>query len=324
MKSRSAVSSALALGALAVLLVACEGSGTPETSAAAGDSSLASMTVPGANASTVIEPRDTVAAAPDIPASTTPVTSTKSPATAAKPSTASKPSTAAAAPSTKPTTPAATPVSNTNPTPTPTPVTPAPVVTPTPAPVTPPVAPPVTAPVAVSGVLTLQTGSRLWFDGGSSVKDWSCKAGKLEAMVVTTKAEAPSAIVAGEKAVASVNLTVPVMSLDCDNGTMNGHMRNALDAKTYPSITFALRSYDLAKSADNVTVTLSGTLTIHGKSLPVTFPATAVAAAGGALRLTGLYELNMKEYGVKPPSLMLGTMNVRDKVKVRFDLLLRD
>ena len=32
----------------------------------------------------------------------------------------------------------------------------------------------------------------------------------------------------------------------------------------------------------------------------------------------------MKEYGVKPPSLMLGTMNVREKVKVRFDLLLRD
>jgi polyisoprenoid-binding protein YceI len=173
-------------------------------------------------------------------------------------------------------------------------------------------------------VLTLQTGSRLWVDGGSTVRDWSCKAGKLDAKVVTTKADAPSAIIAGEKAVASVELTVPVMSLDCDNGTMDGHLRNALDAKAHPTITFSLRSYELAKSAENVAVTLSGTLSIHGKSLQVSFPATAVTAADGALRLTGVYELNMKDYGVKPPSLMLGTMNVREKVKVRFDLLLND
>jgi polyisoprenoid-binding protein YceI len=203
---------------------------------------------------------------------------------------------------------------------------PAPTLTPPPTPTTPTTTspPPVTPPPAVSGRLSLQTGSRLWFDGGSSVKDWSCKAPTLNVDVVTSKADAATAVVAGEKAVASVELTVPVMSLDCSNGTMDGHMRKALDANAHPSITFSLRSYDLAKSAENVTVTLSGTLTIHGKSLPVTFPATAVTAADGALRLTGVYELNMKDYGVKPPSLMLGTMNVREKVKVRFDLLLND
>ena len=156
------------------------------------------------------------------------------------------------------------------------------------------------------------------------MKDFTCKAAKLEAAVVTSKADAASAIVAGEKSVAGVELTVPVMSIDCDNGTMNGHMRNALDAKMHPTITFELRSYDLMKAAENVAVTLSGTLTIHGESQPVTIQAIAVGAAEGALRLTGLYELNMKEYGVKPPSLMLGTMNVREKVKVRFDLLLRN
>lgn len=323
MKTRSAVSSALTLGALAILLVACEGSSTPETSAAAADSSLASMTVPGANATTVIEPRDTVAAAPDLPASTKPPTSTVAKATKPAPKPAAKP---AATPPAK-TTPATIPA----PVATPSPAAPyVPGVTPLPPPTPPPTTPtttsppPVTPPPAVSGRLTLQTGSRLWFDGGSSVKDWSCKAPTLNVNVVTSKADAATAVVAGEKAVASVELTVPVMSLDCDNGTMDGHMRKALDASAHPSITFSLRSYDLVKSAENVAVTLSGTLTIHGKSLPVTFPATAAAAAGGALRLTGVYELNMKDYGVKPPSLMLGTMNVRDKVKVRFDLLLND
>lgn len=322
MKTRSAVASVLTLGAFALLFAACDASGARETSAAAQDSSLASMTVPGANASTVIEPRDTVAAAPDLPASTQPPTSSAAAAKTTQPATKSATKPAA---STASTTPAANTASTTTPAPV---VTPAATVTPppptTPAPVATPAPAPVTPPPAISGRLTLQTGSRLWFDGGSSVKDWSCKAPTLNVNVVTSKADAATAVVAGEKAVASVELTVPVMSLDCDNGTMDGHMRKALDASAHPSITFSLRAYDLVKSAENVAVTLSGTLTIHGKSLPVTIPATAVAAAGGALRLTGVYELNMKEYGVKPPSLMLGTMNVREKVKVRFDLLLND
>lgn len=323
-KTRSAVTSALVVGALALLLTSCEGSVARETSAAAEDSSLASMTVPGANATTVIEPRDTIAAMPAIPASTTPPIST---ATAAKttrpaPKPASTPATTPAAnttpttaSTTAPPTTVVTPAATVTPTPS---TTPSPVATPAPAPV------PVTPPPTVSGRLTLQTGSRLWFDGSSTVKDFTCKAAKLEAAVVTSKADAASAIVAGEKSVAGVELTVPVMSIDCDNGTMNGHMRNALDAKMHPTITFELRSYDLMKAAENVAVTLSGTLTIHGESQPVTIQAIAVGAAEGALRLTGLYELNMKEYGVKPPSLMLGTMNVREKVKVRFDLLLRN
>ena len=302
-KTRSAVTSALVVGALALLLTSCEGSVARETSAAAEDSSLASMTVPGANATTVIEPRDTIAAMPAIPASTTPPTSTATAAKTTRP--APKPAS----------TPATTPAATVTPTPS---TTPPPVATPAPAPV------PVTPPPTVSGRLTLQTGSRLWFDGSSTVKDFTCKAANLEAAVVTSKADAASAIVAGEKSVAGVELTVPVMSIDCDNGTMNGHMRNALDAKMHPTITFELRSYDLMKAAENVAVTLSGTLTIHGESQPVTIQAIAVGAAEGALRLTGLYELNMKEYGVKPPSLMLGTMNVREKVKVRFDLLLRN
>ena len=46
-------------------------------------------------------------------------------------------------------------------------------------------------------------------------------------------------------------------------------------------------------------------------------------AGKGVLRVTGRYELNMKEYGIKPPSLMMGTMRVRERVKVGFDLLLK-
>ena len=123
MKTRYVLLTAAALAALVVWGVR---PGQMETAAAAGDSGLLAMTVPGVNASEVIEPRSSTPEFRVIPASTAPTPSPR--------------------------------------------------------------------PTAVSGVLTLKPASRLWFDGSSSVKDFSCKA---------------------------KTLTVPVSSLDCDNGTMN-------------------------------------------------------------------------------------------------------
>lgn len=184
--------------------------------------------------------------------------------------------------------------------------------------------PAIVARAVAPGRLTLQTGSRLWLDGKSTVKDFTCKAETLEAAVVTSRPDAATAIVAGERAVTSVELRVPVVEIDCDNGTMNGHLRDALEAKKHPVIVFTLATYALARADSGTAVTLAGALTIRGQSEPVSLLVQATRVASGAMRLTGNYELNMKDFGVKPPSLMLGTMKVREKVKVRFDLLLKD
>jgi hypothetical protein len=36
----------------------------------------------------------------------------------------------------------------------------------------------------------------------------------------------------------------------------------------------------------------------------------------------GVHELNMTEWGIRPPRLMLGTLRVHEDVQVHFDLLL--
>lgn len=294
---------AVAIGAVAVILVLYGRAVSKEPSSV--DDGLAAMTAPGAIGTTVIEPRDTSAVVPD---------STPLPVPAARRTTR--------APAAK-TVPTRTPTRSTSPKSTATPA-PTPATTPTPDAAPAPVVVPARVPPPVAGRLTLRTGSRLWFDGTSSVKDFTCKTSTLEATVVTSRTAAASAIIAGEKSVSGAELTVPVASLDCANGTMNGHMRKALDANAHPTIVFSLRSYELMKGTGSVAITLTGTLTISGTTKPITLLAEATDGADGALRLTGMYELDMKEFGVKPPSLMLGTMNVREKVKVRFDLLLED
>jgi polyisoprenoid-binding protein YceI len=171
--------------------------------------------------------------------------------------------------------------------------------------------------------LTLQPQSRLWINGTSTMRAFQCKAASIDARV-DAGAGAVSAVLAGEKAVRAVDVAVPAEKLDCGNGTMNDHMYKALKAKDHPTITFRLASYEVAKGGDGVQGTVTGTLTLGGVQKSITMSGTAKDDGAGALRVVGTHELRMTEYGLKPPSLMMGTMKVDERVKVSFDLLLKE
>ena len=96
--------------------------------------------------------------------------------------------------------------------------------------------------------ITLETGSKLWLNGTSNVKDFKCDAGELTSTVTTNGA-----------VVATAKVTVPVAQLECGNGKMNEHMRKALKSDTNPNIEFAMTSYkiDGAKPSYDVSMMTS-------------------------------------------------------------------
>ena len=181
---------------------------------------------------------------------------------------------------------------------------------------------PVAGWTTVGEQLNLQPQSKLWVEGGSTIKDWSCKAVDVDANVEAAGVNAVAQVLAGEKAVKTVDVTVATEKMDCGNGTMNDHMKNALKAKDFKAINFRLTNYDVSKSSDGVSGTLNGTLTLGGVKKPIAIPATGVEL-GGALRVNGTYNLKMSDYELKPPSLMFGRIKVRDEVTVKFDLVLK-
>ncbi len=172
--------------------------------------------------------------------------------------------------------------------------------------------------------IDLQPESKLWVDGTSTVRGYQCRAVALAAVLQADGGNAVRAILAGEKAIRGADLTIETGRLECGNGTMNGHMRKALKAETHPAIAFTLASYDLEKSADTLRINLTGDLTIGGTQKTITLQALAKDGGDGTLRVEGTHELRMTEFGLKPPRLMLGTLKVHDKVKVGFNLVLKD
>lgn len=185
------------------------------------------------------------------------------------------------------------------------------------------IAPSLIAWTPANPILTMQPESRLWVNGTSTVRSFECKAQSFDAAIATASAGAAAAVLAGEKAVQAVTITVPAAKLDCANGTMNEHMLKALKAKDNPTIEFQLSSYTTSKTADGVQGELTGVLSLGGVKKTVTLQGTATDAGDGQFRVVGSHQLRMSEYGLKAPSLMLGTMKVDDRVKVSFDLVLK-
>jgi len=101
-------------------------------------------------------------------------------------------------------------------------------------------------------------------------------------------------------------------------------MRKALKAKDHPTVVFRAEAYDLARSSDSVAVTMTGNLTLGGVEKPITIKAHAKPGPNGTLVVSGTREVRMTEFGLKPPTLMLGTMKVDERVTVGFDVVLKN
>jgi polyisoprenoid-binding protein YceI len=185
------------------------------------------------------------------------------------------------------------------------------------------VAPATIAWTSPTDTLVLQPQSKLWIAGTSTVKAFQCAATSLTVDVQAVPGAA-ALVASGEKGITSVAVRVPAAQVDCRNGTMNSHMLKALKATENPEIAFDLASYDLAPVAEGVTVTLIGDLTLGGAKKTITMTANATPVEGGVLKITGVHDVRLSDYGLKPPKLMLGTMKVHDLVKVHFELLLKE
>jgi polyisoprenoid-binding protein YceI len=160
--------------------------------------------------------------------------------------------------------------------------------------------------------LNLSKESKLWLEGTSTMKSFSCAATKIDVAVLAEPGAAPAELVQ------SASLVVPVGQLDCRNGTMNGHMQKALRADKHPTISWKMTSYRV----EGTNVVMNGRLTIAGTENPIELRGTGTADNAGTIRFKGSTKFKMTEYGVKPPSLMLGSMKVGDAVTVAYDLVL--
>ena len=164
--------------------------------------------------------------------------------------------------------------------------------------------------------------SKLWIDGTSNLHEWSCKATQLDATVELDASAAARVSAAPPKALKAVEVKVPVRSLKCNHGGMDGNVYKALKADDAGEISYIMASFDVspAGSADNFVLHAIGTLTIAGKQNKVDMDVTATRLPDGTVKATGVLPVKMTDYGIKPPTAIFGRLKTGDEVKVNFEL----
>ncbi len=177
--------------------------------------------------------------------------------------------------------------------------------------------------------LVLDTSrSKLWIEGDSTLHRFSAQARHFDATFASKAvAAATPADLILKGNVRGLDLDVPVAALSSGESDLDKNMRAALKEKEAPLIAFKMSRYQVSGNPDvsgqaSYTLHAHGTLSIAGQEHEVDLEADCIVN-GGSARLTGNYPLLMSDYGVKPPTFMFGALKVKDRVVVRYDLVLK-
>jgi polyisoprenoid-binding protein YceI len=124
--------------------------------------------------------------------------------------------------------------------------------------------------------------------------------------------------------VQSASLELSDQVSDKDRREIERAMRNeVLETARFPEIVFEASNPSLSKGGETLYwVNLTGKLTLHGVTQPQQITAQ-VTVTGDQLRASGEFNVRQSSYGIKPVSVVGGTMKIKDDVKVTFDFVAR-
>ena len=113
---------------------------------------------------------------------------------------------------------------------------------------------------------------------------------------------------------------IRVDSMRTGIGLRDSHLRGAMQADRFPTITFQLVGVDPGQArGDTVPMTFQGPLTIHGVTQTIRVPGWVIVRPTGA-QVYSSFPIDMREYGVDPPSRFLGAVKVDPVTQVTIRL----
>lgn len=126
------------------------------------------------------------------------------------------------------------------------------------------------------------------------------------------------------KSINSLTVEVPCKSIKSEKGSiMDNKTYDALKADKYPNITYKLDKITSLNKKTNYDINASGNLTIAGTTKKVDMYVQGKVGGDGSFTFSGSKKLKMTDFGIKPPTALMGTMTVGDEVEIVFSVTLK-
>lgn len=154
----------------------------------------------------------------------------------------------------------------------------------------------------------------LKIEGTSNVHDWSMEAEQVTGTALVQFGEN------GLEGFDQVNVSVQSKKIESGKRIMNNKTYDALEADDYPRIRYELISVsNLQSSGDQFSGKATGKLEIAGKSSIVTIPFQGTIVNGNTFKVKGDFALKMTDFGIDPPTAMLGTLKTGNQLTLNYE-----
>ena len=157
--------------------------------------------------------------------------------------------------------------------------------------------------------------SSIEINGTSNLHDWKSKTTQLKGHLMF----------ADNDQLKSLTVEIPVKSIKSGEKLMDTKTYETLNASKNPSITFRMTDVvGVQRTGNNLQLTVNGNLSIARTTKKVQLKAVGKTNNSGVYTFTGSIHLKMTDFGMKPPTALLGTLKVGDQVKLVFDVSLNE
>ena len=159
--------------------------------------------------------------------------------------------------------------------------------------------------------------SSMKIEGTSSLHDWD---------MTVEDFKCDMSVIIGNPSITieKVNFTGITSTISSHNSIMDSKTRNALKTQKYPEIRFRMTSpLKIASQGNSFSGTATGELFIAGKARTVSLPFSGKTTSENSISISGAKTIDMKEYGIDPPTAMFGALKTGKDVTVSFEISLK-
>ena len=168
---------------------------------------------------------------------------------------------------------------------------------------------------AVADSYKARPGSSIKIAGTSNIHDWT-----VESKLIGGSMELKGDLAQAGKVDATAEAKISVRSIKSDKKAMDDIMHAAMKVEQNPTVVFTLK--ELTAQGD-LKFEAKGDLTLAGVTKEVKFPVTMEKVEGDQLKVKGVLDTKMTDFGIQPPAPNIpgNPIKTADEVKVTFEWL---
>ncbi len=171
---------------------------------------------------------------------------------------------------------------------------------------------------------SITDASTMTIYGSANVTDWEAKVKTITGEVVVSIPDGNVWDGADASWFQKVSISIPVEDIDADSRRMNNNMHDYLKESAYPNITYEMKEVMKLVVSNNPGATLmaKGEIIAAGVPFEIEHEVKIRSGNNGQLIVSGSKELLMTDFGIDPPTAMLGSIRSHDKMNITFELVL--